>query len=379
MAKIRVLYCLDAFEGPATGGTETQFATLIEQLPRDQFDVGLALLRPSRYLREHPPAYPVIELGIGSMASPRSWWRLLRFAWAARRQGYRLAHTFLNDSSICLPPFLKLAGLRVVISRRDLGFWYSPGILRALRLVRHCVDRVVVNSSAIAAITASSEGYPAGCIEVIHNGHFASSDARPGEGKCELRRNRFLLCAVANLKPIKRLEDAIGALARVRAAGEDVGLVLVGGDGRGRHGDSYRAELEAHARDLGVTDAVYFTGRVPRAAEVIRNADIGILCSESEGLPNSVIEYMLLEKPSVCTDVGGMRDVVIPGETGELVAKGDVEALAACILRLCRDEAHRLRLGRAARVHAERTFSVAAMVGAHVTLYRRLVGVVAGG
>jgi glycosyltransferase involved in cell wall biosynthesis len=99
-----------------------------------------------------------------------------------------------------------------------------------------------------------------------------------------------------------------------------------------------------------------------------------MLCSESEGLPNSVIEYMLLEKPSVCTDVGGMRDVVVPGVTGELVKVGDVDAMAAHILRMCREPAYRRKLGEAARVIAEQKFSVDALTQAHASLYQRLVG-----
>jgi glycosyltransferase involved in cell wall biosynthesis len=375
MKKIRVLFCLDAFEGSATGGTETQFWLLIGALPRDQFDVALALLRPSKYLRDNPPPFPVIDIGVRSMASPLSWWKLLRFAFRARREGYRVAHTYLNDVSICLPPFLRFAGIRVIVSRRDLGFWYSPRILKALRAVRRFVDRVVVNSTAVGEVTMREEGYTRDQVETIYNGHYCKLDKADGARAPAGRdaRNRILLCLVANLKPIKRIEDAISVLARVRAAGEDVGLVLIGGDGRGRHGESYRAELEAHAEKLGVAGAVYYTGRVPDPASVVRSADIGLLCSDSEGLPNSVIEYMLLEKPCVCTDVGGMRDVVVPGVTGELVKVGDVDAMAGHILRMCRDEAYRRKLGESARVIAEQKFSVDALTQAHATLYQRLL------
>jgi glycosyltransferase involved in cell wall biosynthesis len=374
MEKIRVLYCLDAFEGSATGGTETQFWLLIGALPRDRFDVALALLRPSRYLRENPPPFPVFDIGIQSMASPVSWWRLLRFAFWARRNGYRIAHTYLNDVSICLPPLLRLAGIRVIVSRRDLGFWYSPRILKALRAVRHFVDRVVVNSTAVGEVTMREEGYRSNQVQTIYNGHFCKLGTAAAPANREPRRNRILLCLVANLKPIKRIEDAISALARVRATGEDAGLLLIGGDGRGRNGASYRAELEAHAAALGVSSAVYFLGRVADPAAVVSDADIGVLSSESEGLPNAVIEYMLLEKPSVCTDVGGMRDVVVPGVTGELVPVGDVDAMAGHILRMCREPEYRRKLGQAARVIAEQKFSVSSLTEAHASLYQRTLG-----
>ncbi|HEX6637457.1 MAG TPA: glycosyltransferase, partial [Steroidobacteraceae bacterium] len=333
-ARVRVLYCLDLFEGPSTGGTETQFWMLINRLPREQFSVALALLRPSAWLRANRPEFPVFDVGVNSMMNPRSWWRLFRFARRMRRAGYRIAHIYLNDSSICLPPFLWLAGIRVVISRRDLGFWYTPNILRALRVTRHFVDRVIANCTAVAEVTVREEHYARQSIDVVFNG-FSRVPAEPAS--FVTRRETASLVLVANLKAIKRIDIAIHALARLRARGHAATLTLVGGEAPDAEGAEYRAGLERLGRDLGVEPHVIFAGRIADPSALIAGADICLLCSDSEGLSNAIIEYMFGGAAIVCTDVGGARDLIDPGVTGVLVPPGDPEKLADAVAALLDD------------------------------------------
>lgn len=367
--RLRILYCLDAFEGPSSGGTETQFWMLINRLSRERFDVALALLKPSRWLRDHPPDFPVIELNVERMASPVTWLRLARFALWARRERFDIAHTFLNDVSICLPPLLKMAGVRVVVSRRDLGFWFTPGILRALRVTRHFVDRAIVNCTAVADVTEREERYAREDIDIVFNGN-TRMDAPPAPFVAH-RANPSLVL-VANLKAIKRLDIAIRALALVRERGHAAILTLVGEAAATPEGAEYRAGLEELATSLGVRENVHFAGRVTEPASFLASADVCLLCSDSEGLSNAIIEYLFAGAAIVCTDVGGARDLVEAGVTGLLVPAGDFEQLATCIVRLLDDPEARRAMGERAREAAQSRFSARAMLDAHEAIYRRV-------
>jgi L-malate glycosyltransferase len=98
-----------------------------------------------------------------------------------------------------------------------------------------------------------------------------------------------------------------------------------------------------------------------------------VLCSESEGLSNAVIEYMWLGTPTVCTDVGGNPEIVHDGETGLLVPPFDVAALTERIDRLLADPAMRVRM--ADRAHAAaRRLTTRRMTALHMDLYERLAG-----
>lgn len=369
-APVRVLYCLDSFEGPSSGGTETQFWMLINRLPREHFHVALALLRSSSWLCTNPPEFPHIHIGVGSMMSPRSWWRLWKFARQVRREGYQVAHLFLNDVSICLPPFLWLAGIRVIVSRRDLGFWYTPGILRALRVTRHFVDRVIVNCTAVADVTVREERYPRSSIDVVFNGFTRTATPPPAFVE---RRSPASLVLVANLKAIKRIDLAIQALALVRARGHDAVLSLVGGEASDAEGREYREGLNKLTESLGLTGAVVFAGRVPDPSSFIANADVCLLCSDSEGLSNAIIEYMFAGAAIVSTDVGGARDLIEPGVTGLLVPPGDAAPLADAIHSLLENPERRRGFAERARASALARFTPEAMLDAHAGIYRRLL------
>jgi glycosyltransferase involved in cell wall biosynthesis len=101
-------------------------------------------------------------------------------------------------------------------------------------------------------------------------------------------------------------------------------------------------------------------------------ADICVLCSETEGLSNVIIEYMLAGKPVICTDVGGNAELVLPGKTGELVACNSVEGFGTAIASLLDDPARAASYGREGRLRTSELFTASAMIGHHTSLYREL-------
>jgi CelD/BcsL family acetyltransferase involved in cellulose biosynthesis len=98
-----------------------------------------------------------------------------------------------------------------------------------------------------------------------------------------------------------------------------------------------------------------------------------VLCSETEGLSNAVLEYMACGLPVVATDVGGNPDLVVPGETGFLYPPGDVAALAAHLDALLGDDALRARMGAAATARFRDRFGLARMVRETVAVYDRVL------
>ena len=98
----------------------------------------------------------------------------------------------------------------------------------------------------------------------------------------------------------------------------------------------YAASLQARARELKIAERAHFVGGVSQAqlAEYFGRARVMTLPSLSEGLGRVVVEAMLLGAPVIGSRVGGIPDLVADGETGYLVAAGDVEALTAALRRI---------------------------------------------
>jgi glycosyltransferase involved in cell wall biosynthesis len=354
--------------GDVVGGTEGQVLQLLTHLDRRRFEPHLVVFRSSPYIEraERFPC-PVDVLQIGSLAHPRTAARLLKLAAFVRTNRVGIAHVFLNDASIVAPFVCRLAGARVLVSRRDMGFWYTAGTLRALRVSNQFVTRMVANSEAVRQSVHLHEGYPVDRIDVCYNGHdLARFDVQP----CPQLRARFgigdtdpIIGMVANFRPWKRHHDLVQAFAAIRRRHPAAHLLLVG------TGDADHCRTAVRALDL--ERCVHFVGGVADPVPLIRHFNVGVLCSESEGMSNAVIEYMGAGKPTVCTNVGGNTELVRDGESGFLVAPGDIAALAERISSVLMHHELAASMGRKARESAEQ-FTVGRMADAYMNLYRRL-------
>jgi glycosyltransferase involved in cell wall biosynthesis len=130
-----------------------------------------------------------------------------------------------------------------------------------------------------------------------------------------------ILAIVGRLVPIK---DHATLFAAVRRLDPEVHLLVLGdGESRGR--------LRALARDLGLSDRVHFLGWRQDLEVILAGVDVVVCCSLNEGTPVALIEAMAAGVPVVGTDVGGVGDLVVPGQTGWLVPPRDPAALAAAI------------------------------------------------
>ncbi len=140
---------------------------------------------------------------------------------------------------------------------------------------------------------------------------------------------------------------------------------LIVGDGE------LRASTEALADQLGLADAVVFTGIRGDATTIIARSDLLVFSSDWEGLSIAALEALARGVPVVSTAVEGTRELLSEG-AGVVVPHED-EALAAAIVECLGDPERRAELGATGRrIHRER-FSTARMAAAYRTLYERLL------
>ena len=172
-----------------------------------------------------------------------------------------------------------------------------------------------------------------------------------------------VVALVARLVPIKDVGMFLRALAGLSS--HAIGIIV--GDGE------ERASLEAEAAALGLGPRCRFLGWRRDVASVYAAADVVALTSRNEGSPVSIIEAMAAGRAVVCTDVGGVADVVTSGVTGVLVRAGDAAALAASIDELLADPGRRERLGAAARHAVYPRYDVSRLLTDIAALYTSLV------
>jgi glycosyltransferase involved in cell wall biosynthesis len=117
---------------------------------------------------------------------------------------------------------------------------------------------------------------------------------------------------------------------------------------------------------------VTFLGWRSDIENILSASDIVVLTSDNEGTPLSLIQAGLAGKPTVSTNVGSVKEIVLEGKTG-LITELTPESLASAVSLLVDDEAQRMRFGSAASVHTHANYGVNRLVQDHAELYKGLI------
>jgi glycosyltransferase involved in cell wall biosynthesis len=165
-------------------------------------------------------------------------------------------------------------------------------------------------------------------------------------------------------------------LRAIRTAAERFPLraYIIGGPIYARAVSQYRIEeLRAMAAELGLASAVGFTGFVDDVPAALRALDVVVHASvEPEPFGLAIAEAMACGKPVVASAAGGAAEIVSPGVDALVHRPGDSAELAERLIQLVREPELRSALGIAARVSAERRFSVSRLVGEVTPIYEGL-------
>ena len=238
------------------------------------------------------------------------------------------------------------------------------------RLVR-AFDRVLVVSEKIRSQLLAS-GMPPDKVTLVHNAIVVERYQRTGrpnviEGLVGRPVERPIVTTIGRLSPEKGHKDFVTALGIVARRGARVSAVLVG-DGPSR------AALEAQVRELGLGDRVHFTGYIQAPERVFEDVDLMVLPSYTEGLPNVVLESLVMDVPVLATRVGGTPDVLTDGESGRLIEPGDPEGMADGILAFLADRAGWQAMARRGREHVLAHFDFRARTRRLEQIYTEMVG-----
>ena len=199
--------------------------------------------------------------------------------------------------------------------------------------------------------------------------HFRQAIAPDGER---------LVAHISNFRRVKRTTDVVAVFARLHGAGVwpegharagtpgGVKLLMVG-DGPDR------PAAEALARELGVWHDVRFIGKQEPVEEILSIADLFLMPSASETFGLAALEAMACGVPVVSSDVGGIPELNIHGETGFLLPLGDLDGLTAASRRILTDPALHARMATAARARAVDEFDLDRIVPRYEAYYEAVI------
>jgi glycosyltransferase involved in cell wall biosynthesis len=203
-------------------------------------------------------------------------------------------------------------------------------LIRIDKRVARRFDCVIAVSSLIREQLVEA-GVPAKNVRLVHNAIVLERYRRNGagdflEGLLKRRPSHPVIASIGRLSAEKGHADLVEALRIVAARGGQVSAVLAG-DG------PERAKLQRQIAAAGLSESVHLPGYVDQPQRILDEADLMVLPSHTEGLPNAALEALAMGVPVLATRVGGTPDVITDGETGRLVPAHDPESLAVEMLK----------------------------------------------
>jgi len=368
---VRVLLMLSSM---AMGGAERNIADLLPHLSAVE-DIQLTL-GTLNTRRDSPLAklvaqsgVPRFDMGARRMVDRAAWRRYTDFL---RRERIDLVHSQDQDTNIYNALSRRLLGVPSVMTRHVMfePFTNLKTRLRAqlvLIAARYGADRVIAVSEAVRQQFARQARLPLERIETVYNGiqleKFATR-ARRAQIRAALgwAQDAPIVIMVAVLRGGKGHEVLFEAVPLLRQRVPNVQIMLVG-DGE------ERAKLESLAAPYA--DCIHFLGQRMDVPELLGASDVLVLPSWSEALPTVLIEAGAASLPCVATDVGGTREIVVDGETGYVIPKGDSAALAARLADLLNDSARARHMGEAALQRVTSLFTLPEQARRTAEVYRR--------
>jgi glycosyltransferase involved in cell wall biosynthesis len=360
------------------GGAEQLALSVATRLDPERFESTLCVSRWPHTTPREPRAEELLEqlaaskvgfLGLGRRRKSDVWvWgRLGRFL---RRERIDVLHAHKFGSNVWGTLLGRAAGVPVILAHEHTWSYEGQPLRRALD--RHVIargsDRLIAVSREDQRRMIEVEGIPPGRTLFIPIGVPHTEPQRNRDVRAELgiEPGAPVIGAVGMLRPQKAFHVLLRAAALLVRARPDI-QVLIAGDG------PEREALHELARELGVDGSVRLLGRRTDVPDVLRALDIAVLCSDFEGSPAAVIEYMGAALPVVATSVGGVPDLIEAGKHGLLVPPGEPVALADAIAELLADPESARAMGARGRERRIAEFDIDILVHRLEDLYGELL------
>ncbi len=276
----------------------------------------------------------------------------------AQRQ-YRAIFTYHFGADLWVSLFLRNRYKGKIISmRRDDGFWmrfYHNYVYASF--INPRVDFICCVSDSVKDFVLRHQHPLIDKLLIIVNGVELDRFYPDNTGK---RKENFVITYVANLSPIKNHKLLIEAVRFLKGKILNLLVIIVGRD------KGTLSDLKKMTVNYNLTDIIRFTGPRSDVPDILRNSDLCLQISLSEGMSNTLLEYMATAKPIIASDIPANR--IVLADAGLYVNPFDNMDLAEKIFMLYSNTSLREKLGKLALERVKQKFSLEAMLNKYENL-----------
>ena len=366
---IRVLHIIATLD---PHGAERQLSLLVRNLDRTRFEPVVCCLTRGGPLKDEVRRAGIEVIHIGKR------WKLdmtvvARLARLIRSGGFDVVQTWMFTSNAFGRAAAVLANAPVIIaSERNADFWKTSVHFAVDRLLSHWTDAIACNAEGVREFVRPHVALPETRLRVIPNG-IDPHRLQPARGREEVRKEldvpkrAALLCSAGRLSaPQKAFDKLIDTWAVLWDRRREFRGVIIG------EGPE-REALEAQIERLGLERQVRLLGFREDICDIIGASDAFVFLSNFEGMPNVVLEAMGLGVPVVASNVSGIDELIVNGETGIVVDFPlEPERIGTVVERVLDRPALARHLGQNACAFVRAEFSARRMAERYEALYEAL-------
>ncbi|MCU0448294.1 MAG: glycosyltransferase family 4 protein [Bernardetiaceae bacterium] len=366
--KPRVMHLVDTLE---PGGTEKMGVNICNWLAARDIDTLLVATRAGGPLQAGlKPEVRFQILGKKSFGDGRAFYRLVTLALSFRPTVIHAHHNSLAWAVLlktCLP-WLRLVwhdhgGNSDFLAQRNRSLMWVAG---------WWINHVVAVNEKLAQWAVAKMGLPPHRVSYVPNFVDYNEPLSPSESQDDQvkpRQTSPVIICTASLRAVKDHPNLIEACKTLHGQGQDFVVWLVGTD----HADAYSAQVKNLIANYGLGQQIQVWGQRTDVAALLRQADIGVLASVTEGLPVALLEYGAAGLPVVCTNVGQCAEVLGHGQYGQVVPPKDPAALAMALASYLTNPAQAQQTGRAFQQRVATHYSAHNFMRRYLSILQTLV------
>lgn len=355
---MRVLHFIDSLR---VGGKERQLVELLKGLCRhSEVEQLLVCMDDDDF---YAPEVRILPVRLEYLIRKKRWdpFIFVRFWGIVRRFRPQIIHTNSWMTSFYALPIARLVGTKLINGSIRNAFSSGGWRWKIEKALLFLSDYRLANSKAGLVSRGFALEPPRNVV--VYNGFDCSriNGMQPSEFCKGAAQDTRVVGMVGEFSDLKDYTTYFLAAKTILKKRKDVMFVAVG-DGK---------NLERYQQMVSDYDEnIKLLGKLKNVEEYVMQFDVGVLATYSEGISNSIMEYMALGKPVVATDGGGTSETVLNGVTGFLVPQGDYAALAEKIEYLLDAPAVARAMGEEGKRLLEREFTLDQLTERTLALYQ---------
>ncbi|KYK21241.1 hypothetical protein AYK24_03295 [Thermoplasmatales archaeon SG8-52-4] len=362
---IKILFFLPGLKG---GGKERRITELLKNISRNKnFEIELIVMDKEIHYKE------VFDLGIQIhylvRKSKKDSSIFFRFYKICKEFHPEIIHSWHSMTTFYTLPSKLILGFKLINSQiADVPNYINPlSVGNIVNKINFYFSDIIISNS-IAGLEAYKP--PNSKSIYIHNG-FDFKRLEVINSQKQVRKKfgivtPYVIGMVARYSDKKDYRTYIEAAKKILDIRNDVTFIAAGGDLGTKNEMATLLETDKHQQFIKLLD------RQSQIESLINIFTIGVLCTHSEGISNSILEYMALEKPVIASEGGGTNELVVNNETGFLIPHKNPDILFEKIDFLLENPDCAVAMGKCGKTRIKKFFNIDKMVEAYISNYGKI-------